>query len=206
MKALDLSVSRKNIQKIIAALLTFLFALSLVSCNLPQNKIELQETDDSVADKPIPDGTVQNGDLWNFYKDKTLSDVLALRPGIINTGGDLYILEQYGDSERSALLGGSFEDEELSVLSFVLSNSDPLCGTTSEEDKKILSDFAAWALDRMGLSVSDMDYVESDSFAYYTDYDIGIRCGYDMCPGGEGGIAAYFGCANLSSFAEYEGW
>lgn len=155
------------------------------------------------SDIPIADGTVQNGDLWNFYQGKTLSEIKSVRPGVIDTGSELFIFENYGDTERSVLFGGAFTDDKLYGLSMILSNSDSLCGTTSEADKKILSDFAAWCIDKMGFSINDMEYMESGGFVYYTDYANGIRCTHEICPGED---IKMFGCADMSTFAEYEGW
>ncbi|MBQ6520450.1 MAG: hypothetical protein IJI14_17180 [Anaerolineaceae bacterium] len=161
------------------------------------------EKNEITADKPIPDGTVQNGGLWEYYKDKTLTEVKSLRPGIIDTGNGLFLFDQYGDSERAVLFGGSYENDKLYGLSLILSNSDSLCGATSEADKKILSDFSEWCIDKLGFSINDMEYMESGGFVYYTDYANGIRCTHEICPGED---IKMFGCADMSTFAEYEGW
>ena len=198
--------SKLSIGFIVLAVLYVVFIVCVVlwipHLHLPSKQINNEET--AGVEKPIPDGTVQNGGLWDFYKDKTLSEVKSLRPGIVDTGTGLFIFDQYGDSERAALFGGSYEDDKLANLSLVLSNSGSLCGTENEADKKVLSDFAVWGIDRMGLSIDEMEYMETGDFAYYTDYVAGVRCGYYICPGSDG--IPLLGCADISAVAEFEGW
>lgn len=173
--------------------------LMIPRLHLP-SKVERNEI---TTDKPIPDGTVQNGDLWNYYKDKTLTEIKSFRPNIIDTGSGMYIIDQYGDSDRAALFEGMFEEEELKMLFFILSDSEFLCGTTNNEDRKKISDFADWCIEKMGFSKDNMEFMENGGSIFLTDYSNGIRCSYEVCPGN--GIKG-FACADISSVAESEGW
>ena len=172
--------SAKNNNSIVAFIFILAgYALLIIAVILwiPRSNLPRKQS----ASSSIADGTIRKGNLWNFYKEKTKSEVKMIIPSSFDTGSGFMVVDQYGDDERSAMLEIVYDGEAFDSIALILENNSSICGTKNAEDLEKLSSFADWSLDRFGLSLSDMKKINLDNYIVFSNSE-GVQCGYSKCP------------------------
>ena len=179
---------------IVFIIILYVLLVSAVLIWIPRSNIP------TIILKSSPDGTIMKGNLWEFYKSKSKPDIKKILPTSFDTG-DFMVADQYADDSKTVLLEVFYNDDDFEAISLVLETSGDVCGTTNEKDMDTISDFASWSLERLGLSVTNMERKNTDSFTVFTNSE-GVQCGISNCPKDN---LAMFACSYDDSYSEISG-